>query len=232
MVAESNPPSPRTQAERTAQSTKALLEAASELIVEGGLSSLTFASIGERAGYSRGLVTARFGSKDGLIDALIHRIVDTWSHRHLDPAIEGANGFQAVTAILDEIRKQAEREPSGLRVLSALMFEALGPDESLRRRFASLHDNQRSTYANYVRQGIRDGSINKSVDPELEASMIVAGLRGISYQWLLDPNCFDPATSFGYLHHVISSRLAAEKSNIRRGKASKTELSIVANPGP
>jgi len=36
---------------------------------------MTLAAVGERAGYSRGLATARFGSKDELLRALVERIV-------------------------------------------------------------------------------------------------------------------------------------------------------------
>jgi len=47
-----------------------LLDAAADLIAEGGYEAMTLAAVGERAGYSRGLVTARFGSKDQLLEAL------------------------------------------------------------------------------------------------------------------------------------------------------------------
>ena len=94
---------PNKQQERTERSTNALLQAASELIVKGGFDSLTFAAIGERAGYSRGLVTARFGNKEGLIEALTDRIVTTWSHKNVLPRTKGQPGLQRV------IRRQLER---------------------------------------------------------------------------------------------------------------------------
>ncbi|MEZ5297594.1 MAG: helix-turn-helix domain-containing protein [Ilumatobacteraceae bacterium] len=67
-------PTTSRQAERSHRSSEALLDAAAELISEGGLGSMTFAAIGDRAGYSRGLVTARFGSKAGLVGALVRRV--------------------------------------------------------------------------------------------------------------------------------------------------------------
>ena len=30
--------------------------------------------------------------------------------------------------------------------------------------------------------------------------LVIAGLRGIGYQWLLDPDGFDPVSSLAYLH--------------------------------
>ena len=58
----------RTQAERSATSDKALLDAAIDLILERGIEKTTLQAIGARAGYSRGLATYRFGSKAGLFD--------------------------------------------------------------------------------------------------------------------------------------------------------------------
>ena len=59
----------RTQAERRAESDEKLLLAAASLIAEEGFNAATFEKIGARAGYSRGLASQRFGSKDGLIEA-------------------------------------------------------------------------------------------------------------------------------------------------------------------
>ena len=60
----------RTQQQRRDQAETALLNAAAELAVEHGVRSLTLARVGERAGYSRGIVTHHFGSKQGLILSL------------------------------------------------------------------------------------------------------------------------------------------------------------------
>jgi AcrR family transcriptional regulator len=196
-----------TQTERSERSTTALLDAAADLIVEGGFGALTLAAIGERAGYSRGLVTARFGSKDALIDALIRRIVGRWSHRNVLPRTEGKPGFEGVLVILDAIRSQAERDPRGLRVLYSLMFEAVGPDDGLRKRFAAFHDMMRTDIAGLLARGVDDGSVRADTDPEAEAALMVAALRGIAYQWLLDPDGYDLVRHLVYLDTTTRSRL-------------------------
>src|SRR3954453_6149215 len=60
----------RTQQQRRDQAETALLNAAAELAVEHGVRSLTLARVGERAGYSRGIVTHHFGSKQALLERL------------------------------------------------------------------------------------------------------------------------------------------------------------------
>ncbi|MET0276038.1 MAG: helix-turn-helix domain-containing protein, partial [Acidimicrobiia bacterium] len=141
------------QRDRSEHSTNAMLDAAMALIVEGGFAALTFVSIGERAGYSRGLVTARFGSKEGLIEELIDRIVNTWNHRNVLPRTKGKPGLAGVEVLLDAIHRQAEADPRGLRVLYALMFEALGADEELRSRFAKFHEVMRTDFARLIAKG-------------------------------------------------------------------------------
>ena len=51
-----------------------MLAAAVDLILEHGTDKTTLAAIGEKAGYSRGLATYRFGSKAGLYDTLCKSI--------------------------------------------------------------------------------------------------------------------------------------------------------------
>lgn len=202
-------PAKNKQQVRTERSTNALLEAASDLIVEGGLDALTFASIGERAGYSRGLVTARFGSKDGLIDALIDRIVTTWSHKNVIPHARGRSGIEGAMVMIDAIRAQAAKDPRGLRVLYSLMFEATGSDASLKARFAKFHEAMRADFAHFVRVGQRDGTIRADVVAEREGTLVVSSLRGIGYQWLLDPDGFDPVDALAYLSETTADRLRA-----------------------
>lgn len=195
------------QQQRTERSTNALLEAASDLIVEGGFAALTFAAIGERSGYSRGMATARFGNKDGLIDALIERIVTTWSHKNVIPQTKGQTGLDGALILLDAIRAQAARDPRGLRVLYSLMFEAVGSDDDMVLRFAKFHEAMRADFARYIRKGQRDGSIRKGPSPDREGELLVAGLRGIGFQWLLDPGSFDPVKALTYLRNTSRERL-------------------------
>jgi hypothetical protein len=109
--------------------------------------------------------------------------------------------------LLDAIRAQAERDPRALRVLYALMFEALGPNADLRAHFVEFHRAMRSDITRLVRRGVRDGSIRADVDPAAEAVLIVGGLRGVAYQWALDAGAFDPVGALSYLTRVTEARL-------------------------
>lgn len=198
---------PNKQQLRSQRSTNALLEAAGELIAEGGFEALTFSAVGERAGYSRGLAAVRFGSKDGLIEALIDRIVGGWSHRNVIPLTRNKTGLEAITILIDAIAAQAAKDSKALMVLYALMFEATGSDDDLRRRFAKFHEGFRSDVARFVTRGQRDGSIRADAAADAEGTLVVSALRGIGYQWLLDPGGFDPMPAFDYLSETTAARL-------------------------
>jgi AcrR family transcriptional regulator len=202
-----------SQRERSEKSTRALLDAAGEVIAEVGYENMTLAAVGERAGYSRGLVTARFGSKENLLRALVERMTAGWTHRNVLPRTAGRPGLDGVVTLLDAIRAQAQADPRALRVLYALMFEALGPNADLRKHFVEFHRTMRADIAKLVRRGLRDGSIRAGLDPVAEAVLIVGGLRGVAYQWALDPDAFDPVGALAYLTRVTEDRL-------RRGRES------------
>jgi AcrR family transcriptional regulator len=198
-----------SQVERSERSTAALLEAAADLILESGFASVTLAAIGERAGFSRGLVTSRFGSKDGLIEALVDRIVSRWGHHNVLPRTEGKPGLDGVLVLLDAIRAQGERDSRGIQVLYTLMFEAAAPETALRETFAVFHEDMRMDIAQLIRRGIRDGSVRRGLNAKREAALIVGGLRGIGYQWLLDRQHFDLVEHLSYLCSTTRARLGA-----------------------
>jgi AcrR family transcriptional regulator len=204
------------QRERSQRSTRALLDAAGEVIAEVGYENMTLAAVGERAGYSRGLVTSRFGSKQKLLAALVERMTAGWTHRNVLPRTTGRSGLEAVVTLLDAIRAQAHEDPRALRVLYALMFEALGPNGDLRAHFVEFHRTMRADIAKLVRRGVRDGSIRAGTDPVAEAVCIAGGLRGVAYQWALDPDAFDPVDAFAYLTRVTEARLRSDDDGRRQ----------------
>jgi AcrR family transcriptional regulator len=189
------------------------------LIAEGGYASVTLASVGERAGYSRGIVTARFGSKDGLLETLVERITSRWSIANVLPRMEGLLGLDSLLVFLESIRTEAARDPESLRVLYALMFEALSPDLELRSIFVTLHKSMRADLADVIRRGVDDGSIRADIPVDLEAQFVVAGLRGIAYQWRLEPEDFDLVSALGHFITVCEERLrTAPRRSRRRAK--------------
>lgn len=78
----------RTQAQRREESERRLLQAAAEIIAREGYLAATLERVGTAAGFSRGLAGRKYGSKDGLIEAVIWR-VSAHVNEQVDLAIAG-----------------------------------------------------------------------------------------------------------------------------------------------
>jgi AcrR family transcriptional regulator len=178
---------PAPKQARSELSTSRLLDAAADLIAEGGYERMTLAAIAKRAGYTHGLVTSRFGSKEGLLWALVERMVVDWGHTLLFPTISGQTGAAAIHTTIAALRDSWRRAAPHMRALYTLVFEALMPIPLLHQRMAELHRDLRSSVREAVERGIVDGSVDAGVDPSAVARLIVGALRGAVYQAMLDP---------------------------------------------
>ncbi|HUR77616.1 MAG TPA: TetR/AcrR family transcriptional regulator, partial [Acidimicrobiales bacterium] len=175
-----------TQAERVAASDRALLEAAVDLIAERGYERTTLALIGERAGYSRGLVTQRFGNKERLLWAVIRQILEQWSTHSLSLRVDKV-GVPALQAILSAYLDACDRSPKHIKAYYALLREADGPVAAVRDTIRKLHATERS----HIAALIRAGKVRADVDADAEATAFLGVMRGVTMQWLLDPKAVD-----------------------------------------
>jgi AcrR family transcriptional regulator len=196
----------RTQQERVAESDQRMLGAALQLIAERGYRGTSLAAIGEAAGYSRGLVHERFGSKQGLLWALTKQILRVWNQESRSHGKE-RTGLDALCDMLDNHRRAIE-DDRGIRSFYALMFEAIGPTPDLQPEFRQLHVRFRADIEKLLRDGIKAGEIRRDIDPEAQAALLLATQRGIGFQWLLDPKAFDLAAAYDELKRNLRKALA------------------------
>lgn len=179
-----------TQAERTAISDRAMLDAAVELILEHGTDKTTLAAIGEKAGYSRGLATYRFGSKAGLFDEVCKSISRRWLD-YLNEGVGDEFGVDAMCAALDAYFRFVSDMPREARVLQILYCAAASPKSEYQETSVNLHQRQRDDVAEWIRRGIEDGSVRNDVSPESAAAQYIAYISGMTYLWLIHPTSID-----------------------------------------
>lgn len=176
----------RTQEQRRDQAETALLSAAAELVVEQGVRSLTLARVGERAGYSRGLVTHYFGSKQALLEQLARR-----TQSGFVPGLAGVSpGLDRLLRLIDGYVGELGRVGVPNRAFLLLWAEAATASE-LAPIFRERDEQFRAELAADVAAGIADGTISREVVPEEVAVAVVGQLRGIGLQRLLDPQAVD-----------------------------------------
>lgn len=204
-----DPVQSRTQEERTAVSDKAMLDAAIELILQHGTEKTTLQAIGEKAGYSRGLATYRFGSKAGLFDAVCKSISRCWlEYLHTD--VGERTGIDAMCAALDSFFHFVSDHPRDARVLHILYCGAGIPRSEYRQTSVDIHQRQQDDVADWVRAGQRAGTVRKDACPRSVAAQYIAYVSGMTYLWLINPHSIDIRRANDDMQANIRKTLSAE----------------------
>lgn len=181
----------RTQAERTEASDKAMYKAAIKLIAKEGPEKMTLAKIGKVAGFSGGLVSYRFGSKQKLLEETAQRILDLWRERVLLPSVEEAQGIDFLELTSRRYLQAVEAKSDLMLAQFRLMNESYSTCKELRPFF--------SDYDKEVRQGIVDIlkplQKTREIDPKVNlddfAVVYMGMLRGIAVQYFVNAEAVD-----------------------------------------
>lgn len=174
----------RTQAERRAESEHRLLRAAAEIVVSEGVAAATFESIGVRAGYSRGLAAQKFGSKQGMVEALVthleHRQDAFWQTE------TQSGGLETLLAYVDTFLRNLSQDGEA-RAYFMLMSGAVSDLSPHRTDFARVHERIERRLEALVKRGQEEGQISLAIDADAMALMVGALLLGLSMQVLVNP---------------------------------------------
>ena len=202
-----------TQAERRDRSERELLEATMRVVSAQGVSAATFEAIGKEAGYSRGLVTQRFGSKDGLIRSLIAYLY-SWQGQALDRGhVDRMDGLSALCAFV-ALHAQTLDTHEEARAYFMLLAAAVADCLDTREAFADSHEVQRHLMRQIIERGQAAGDIRADVDADAVALMTGCALMGMRMQGLIDPGT-DIGPIRDALIQSLRARLAPEPGGER-----------------
>ena len=179
----------RTQAERRDEAERRILEAATDIVAEGGFEAITLAEAGARAGYSRGLPSHYFRTKDDLLSALGVYIVETFLARRR-VSVGGATGFDELIDSLRYYFQMPPENPNTVRAFHAVLAGALNTP-AIAATVARLNRDSATEIATGIRAGIAAGRVRDDIDPDTQGLLILATLRGSVAQWLADPDRID-----------------------------------------
>jgi AcrR family transcriptional regulator len=200
-------PPRRTQAERVAESDTRMLQAAMSLVATRGYMQTTLEAIGVEAGYSRGLVSHRFGSKDRLLAELVARVTEDFRQGLLQ-RLQGLSGLDAVFCEIDCYLEGMDDPPLSSRVFFVLMLESIGPAPQIREHFASFGKRWQTSLARTLSKGQQQGSIRADINPAAEARLLIATMRGLRTQSMLDPAGSDIRRDIAALKKSLTQRLS------------------------
>ncbi|OYW51397.1 MAG: hypothetical protein B7Y36_09660 [Novosphingobium sp. 28-62-57] len=195
-----------TQVERTALSDARMFEAAMHLIVERGTHNTTLKDVGEKAGYSRGLASNRFGSKETLFSHLVRDFNEKWASE-LRRFVGSTDGLAALEGALDAVEFFLLNRTAQMQAMYILWFESISSYPVVRRRLAANHIAYRRDTARWLEQGIAKGEVRPTVDPESFAVEFSAFIFGLVYQWLASPPAINLHTVLQHYRRNTLDRL-------------------------
>src|SRR5665213_2758854 len=177
----------RTQEERTATSDRLMTEAAIALLIQRGIAGTTLAAIGARAGYSRGLVTHRFGSKAGLLAHVHDTVAGHWIQR-VQARVGSAIGVAALERVVRALYGFVADAPEEIRAMYLVRYASIDPAAEYRANVAKVHTAQRRDAQSWIEAGQNAGEISGDVDAALSAELFCSTADGLIYRWLVTPS--------------------------------------------
>lgn len=174
-----------------------LLEAAKTILARDGFAHLTFDEIGAESGETGSLIRYHFGSKAGLIEALLDSIVHQGSADLLETLRTAMPGNERRHALLD-VHRRWIADPGEYITFYAILSHALF-EESLRHKYRDLF----KWYAQLESWALADdesAGARRAAEPL--ATLIVAATDGLGLQKQADPD-FDASQVFDVLQEML-----------------------------
>ena len=176
---------------RSERSSKRLLEAATQLIADQGYSATSIAQIAQKAGYSHGLVSQRFGSKSDLIRMLAREFQSYFAIDRLEPALREKSGLETLIVMIETYLDAVAGSGTLGRAYYELFGESIVLVPEIHDTFVQADRNFRDLLTKTIRSAIHVGRIPPEVDIPALASVVLSIVRGTSMQWLLDSGSLD-----------------------------------------
>ncbi|RBP50879.1 TetR/AcrR family transcriptional regulator [Arenicella xantha] len=200
----------RTQAQRTEMSDQRMLDATVKLIVERGPSATSLTDVGVLAGYSRGLASHRFGSKDNLFNFVVLKLGEMWLAK-LKEVTNTKSGLAAIEHAIDQHYDFCVDAPDHVRTLYTLWFESLNSDSELSATIKAIHQRRFQDVVNWI---VHDERISERAKKEADviAAQFSASIIGVVYYWLANPEKLNETKSLHDGLKLTMTRLLSEET--------------------
>ena len=179
------------------------MEAAEELLAEGGPPALTLEAVAGRADVAVQTVYNRVGGRSAVLIAVAERALED-NRQYMDAAYATPGTPQErIRAAAAAYARFAAERPHQFRLL------ADPPDEpAALERVADLVEEQNAKLAAALSDGIADGSIAPGIDPRTAATALWATMNGIlSLSWRADRLRAEPGQLDAHHRHRRSDDL-------------------------
>jgi AcrR family transcriptional regulator len=176
----------RTQTERRDDSERGLIRAAIAVVFAEGVSAATFEAIAQRGGYSRGLVTHRFGSKRGLIEAIIAYLHARPDAVAAEQRVDELSGIEGILAYVDIYIRHLATDHEG-QAYYRLLSSSLADRSKGLKLFAVEHRRFHKRLVDLLERGKAERNIRREIDAASVATMIGSIIFGVAMTVMIAP---------------------------------------------
>lgn len=161
-----------TRREQAEARRKQLIAVTLDLFIERGIENVTMAQVASRAGVAPGLLYHYFGSKDGLLSA----VLDAASPREAFAGIATSLSGRPVTEGLREfcLRAAEVLEERG-DIVRVLFREMLAPESSIPVGVADLQEQVLGGLGRYLAERVEVGELRQH-DPRVPLRLLISGI--------------------------------------------------------
>jgi AcrR family transcriptional regulator len=180
--------------------------AAAEMLLREGDGELEMGPVAEKAGVSVGLAYHYFGSKSGMLGAIIHAFYDRYNqvaNQYIDPDIKwGVREKSRLMAVVEFLYN----DPMAPVILGKMArTNQVAAVESAR------HEEMIEMAIRNIRSGIKRGDIGTHIDPTIAGAAITGAIRsGIIHAMGMHPRP-DPAKLTHQIWGMIAGALDIER---------------------
>lgn len=175
----------RSHAERREEAEAKIVEAARDLISEKGTFAVTMSEIGIRAGYSRGLPYQRFGSKEGILEAVLQSFIERFNTRR-DNVARPERGLDSITSLIETYFDRDPQDWKNSKALIIIMAEASLHEGRLRDLVVDYNRRHIDYLKKHLAIAQEQGQAASDIDGDSLAVIIMGTLRGVVLQSLSD----------------------------------------------
>jgi AcrR family transcriptional regulator len=165
-----------TQAQRSARTRAALLEAAARGLSRHGYGNLVLEDVAREAGYTRGALYHQFRDKEDLALAVVRWADETWRKEVGEPAKDIADPVEALLALARGHAVLCRRDVA--RVAIALRLEFSGREHPIGRALDEVSAGLVKRCARLITAGRRAGAIPPGPPARTVAQAFVGALEG------------------------------------------------------
>jgi AcrR family transcriptional regulator len=179
-----------------------LIGIAMDVFGEHGFAGGSLRTIAEQAGVNHATLIQHFGSKEGLLTA----VLEEWDRRTVENSLTNVSGLDYFRRLPDVMAAHQDN-PGLLELFTTIAAEASNPAHPGHAFITQRYTANLATLAAHLQEAVDNGGVAPLAPTqiEIEVRLLTAMMDGIGLQWLLDDATDIHANVSAYVERAIAA---------------------------